>query len=426
MSDSDDANDAVRHEVSTRRDTIKYGGTLATVGLLAGCTGSDGGGTESTEATSGDGDDSGESTAKSETDESEDDEPESTSYEACIEPAGCLTFEEVPETYAVYNGGWADMAFALSQREGFLTAGNMIPGFFFEPFDLDVPPQDELPSMWSEGGWDKESFYELDPDIFLIDPNYLHGTGWDSNWDESDTREINDNVAPFFGNNCRRRREFHDYKLYTLYEAFDRLADLFQERERYEAFVEIHDELQTEIADRLPPESERPEVGLINGGSDPSAGQFYPLNTKDEGYEMKPYRDLEVKSAFSQELEEGGQIDYERLLEIDPEIIIVHWGIGTTGDTDSFSAEAFREQYVAPMEEDAVGSQLTAVREGNVYPGAYGEQGPIVNLLQTEMKAQQLYPEEFGAFDPEAFPEVPEKNQLFDRQRVRDIIAGDL
>ena len=32
----------------------------------------------------------------------------------------------------------------------------------------------------------------------------------------------------------------------------------------------------------------------------------------------------------------------------------------------------------------------------------------------------------FGAFEPEAFPAVPEENQLFDRQRVRDIIAGDL
>jgi iron complex transport system substrate-binding protein len=141
---------------------------------------------------------------------------------------------------------------------------------------------------------------------------------------------------------------------------------------------------------------------------------------------MKPYRDLDVQSAFSKELEEGGAIDYERLLDIDPEIIIVHWGIGTTGDTNSFSAEAFREQYVAPMEEDAVGSQLTAVQNGTVYPGAYGEQGPIVNLLQTEMKAQQLYPEEFGEFAPERFPEVPEENKLFDRQRVQDIINGNL
>jgi len=414
MSDNDTT---IRHKAPTRRDYMKYGGAVVGGGLLAGCTGGD-----STSGGDGDGGDT-------ESDTPADDETatEDTSYEACIEPAGCQTFEAVPETWLVYNGGWADMAFALGQREGFITAGNMIPGFFFEPFGLDVPPQDELPPLRSEGkGWDKELFFEYDPDVILMDPEFMHGTGWYDNWDEEDTREIQKQVAPFFGNNIRRRREFHDYKLYSLYGAFERLADLFQEQERYEAFAALHDEVQTEIADRLPPESERPEIGLINGGSDPNAGQFYPLNTKDEGYEMKPYRDLDVKSAFSQELEEGGQIDYERLLDIDPEIIIVHWGIGTTGDTDSFSAAAFREQYVTPMEEDSVGSELTAVQEGNVYPGAYGEQGPIVNLLQTEMKAQQLYPEEFGAFDPEAFPEVPEENQLFDRQRVADIINGDI
>jgi len=382
----------------TRRQTLKYAGLAAAGGLLAGCSG-----------------------AVSQT------TPTGTgTYEACIEPAGCQTFESVPETYVVYNGGWADMAFALGQREGFLTAGNMIPGFFFEPFDLDVPAEDELTPLadWEGGGWSKETFYELDPDVILMDPNYLHGTGWDSNWDESDTEEIATNVAPFFGNNIRRRREFHDYRLYTLYEAFDRLADLFQERERYEAFAELHEEVQTDIESRLPPESERPTVGLINGGSDPSAGEFYPLDTQDEGYEMKPYRDLNVESAFPDSLE-GGSIDYEQLLDIDPEIIVVHWGIGTTGDTDSFSAAAFREQYVTPMEEDSVGSQLTAVQEGRVYPGQYGEQGPIVNLLQTEMVAQQLYPEEFGAFDAEMFPDVPSENQLFDRQRVHDIVNGD-
>jgi iron complex transport system substrate-binding protein len=125
-------------------------------------------------------------------------------------------------------------------------------------------------------------------------------------------------------------------------------------------------------------------------------------------------------------MEDGGQIDYETLLEVDPEIIVVHWGIGTTGNTDSFSAEAFREQYVTPMEEDSVGQELTAVQEGRVYPGQFGEQGPIVNLLQTEMVAQQLYPDEFGAFDPEAFPAVPSEKRLFDRGRVDDIVAGDL
>jgi len=413
-------------ERSQRRRTVLAGiGTTVGGGLLAGCVGGGGDGDDGSGDVSRDSQDGSDGVGGHDASDSDGSTDGDGTYEACIEPSGCLPFESVPETWLVYNGAWADMAFALGQRDGFLTAGNMIPAFFFEPFGLDVPREDELTPLRSEA-WDKERFYELAPDVILMDPKFMHGTGWYASWDESDTRELQENVAPFFGNNCRRRREFHDYKLYTLYEAFERLSVLFQEQERYEAFAELHAEVQTEIANRLPPESERPEVGLINGGSDPNAGQFYPLNTDDEGYEMKPYRDLDVSPAFSAETLEEGEADYERMLEADPEIIIVHWGIGTTGDTNSFSAAAFREQYVAPMEEDSVGQELTAVQEGNVYPGAYGEQGPIVNLLQTEMKAQQLYPEEFGEFDAEAFPEVPEENRLFDRQRVRDIINGDI
>jgi iron complex transport system substrate-binding protein len=395
-------NNTTTTEAPTRRGYIKYGGTVIGGGLLAGCLGQSGDGSAST---------------TTETD---------SGYTASIVPAGEVYFEDVPESWLVYNGGWADMAFALGQRDGFLTAGNMIPGFFFDPFDLDVPSEEELTGLanWESGGWSKEVFYELEPDVILMDPNYMHGTGWDDDWDEADTQEIKENVAPFFGNNCRRRREFHDYKLYSLYGAFERLSEAFQQQERYEAFATLHEEVQSEIQSRLPPESERPQVGLINGGSEPSKGKFYPLDTQDEGYEMKPYRDLDVASAFPDSME-GGQIDYEQLLEVDPEIIVVHWGIGTTGDTDSFSAAAFREQYVTPMEEDAVGQQLTAVEEGRVYPGQYGEQGPIVNLLQTEMIAQQLYPEEFGAFDPDSFPEVPAENQLFERERVTNIVTGE-
>jgi iron complex transport system substrate-binding protein len=397
---------------------VKCGGAVVGGGLLAGCTGQSESGT-SPRSTSTE-------TATETTTDRAKTQAGSNTYEACIEPAGCLTFEEVPATYLVYNGGWADMAFALGQRDGFITAGNMIPEFFFEPFGLDVPPEDELPPLRSEGkGWDKELFIEYDPDVILMSPEYMHGVGWYDNWEEEDTEWIAENVAPFFGNNMRRRRDYHDHTLYSLYEGFDRLADLFQERERYEAFAAVHDELQSEIQSRLPPESERPTVGLINGGSNPAKGEFFPLDTQDEGYEMKPYRDLDVKSAFPDSLE-GGSADYETLLEVDPEIILVHWGIGTTGDTDSFSAEAFREQYVTPMEEDSVGSELTAVQEGNVFPGQFGEQGPIVNLLQTEMVAQQLYPDEFGAFAPEQFPSVPEDRRLFDRQRIQDIIDGNL
>jgi iron complex transport system substrate-binding protein len=416
-------------EEPTRREYVKYGAAFGVGGLLAGC----GGGESTPEDETGDdttetatttvGDDGGATTTASPTTDSR--TTTASSYEACIEPVGCHTFEAVPETYIVNNGEWADMAFALGQRDGFLTSTNMIPGFLFEPFGLDVPPLSETESL-SATNWDKEVFYEQDPDVILMDPNYLHKTGWDDTWDREDTVELSEKVAPFFGNNILRRREFHDYKLYSLYGALERLADLFAERARYEALAAVHDSLQTEIQSRLPPAEQRPEIGLVNSASDPREGTFYPMHTQVEGVEMKPYRDLDVGSAFSQELVAAGTIDYEQLLEADPEILVFHWGIGTTGDTDRFSAEAFREQFVDPLAADPIGSQLTAVQEGNAYPGQFGSQGPLVNLLQTEMVAQQLYPEEFGRFDPERFPEVPAENRLFDRQRVIDIINGEI
>ncbi|SFS12712.1 iron complex transport system substrate-binding protein [Halomicrobium zhouii] len=404
----------------TRREWVRYGGAVVGSGLLAGCSGSG----EDAKATTAD-EERATATGAAATDAAtgtpETDEP----YDACIEPVGCVTFESVPETYIVNNGEWADMAFALGQREGFQTATNMIPGFLFDPFGLDVPPEAETTAL-SASNWDKEVFYERDPDVVLIDPNYMHATGWDAGWDESDTEEIRENVAPFFGNNILRRREWHDYRLYSLYEAFERLADLFRERERYEAIAEIHDSLLETVQSRLPPADERPEIALVNSASDPREGTFYPMHTQVEGVETKPYRDLDVGSAFSTETVEGGTIDYETLVEIDPEIIVVHWEIRTTDDGDTFSAAAFRERYVEPMAADPVGSQLTAVENGDVYPGAFGSQGPLVNLLQTEMVAQQLYPDEFGEFEAERFPDVPAEKRLFDRQRVREVIAGDV
>jgi len=54
-------------------------------------------------------------------------------------------------------------------------------------------------------------------------------------------------------------------------------------------------------------------------------------------------------------------------------------------------------------------------------------QGPILNLFQLEMTAKQLYPAKFGEWPTYAegpYPEIPEDEQLFDRQAVADIIAG--
>jgi iron complex transport system substrate-binding protein len=80
------------------------------------------------------------------------------------------------------------------------------------------------------------------------------------------------------------------------------------------------------------------------------------------------------------------------------------------------SAQEFRDVVLAYMEDHPVGSELTAVQNGRVYRGGYIHQGPIQNLFLTERAAKQLYPDVFGA--------VTDDEELFDRQRVADIVTG--
>jgi hypothetical protein len=64
-----------------------------------------------------------------------------------------------------------------------------------------------------------------------------------------------------------------------------------------------------------------------------------------------------------------------------------------------------------------------------VYAGGVRNQGPVINLFQLEMTAKQLYPDQFGdwpTYTGGPYPEIPTDEQLFDRQRVADIINGDL
>jgi len=55
---------------------------------------------------------------------------------------------------------------------------------------------------------------------------------------------------------------------------------------------------------------------------------------------------------------------------------------------------------------------VTAIANGEVYRGGYLDQGPIINLFQTELAAQRIFSEEFA------------DEELFDRKRVSEIIEG--
>jgi iron complex transport system substrate-binding protein len=394
----------------TRRDTLKYGSALAVGGFLAGCSTETDDEPESTEAD--DAPTGNESTGESDSDSGGD--ATTDSYTVEMAPVGTVEFDSVPEQWTAYDGAYVDMAVALGQGSGVTGVGGADR--------LYTAEYDELPGVEFDRSWvednpkvrTKEEFYALESDVNLYDPQML--INW-FDWSQSDVDEIAENVAPFVGNLIfRRSDDWHDYEYYTLYEAFEKIATVFQERERYEAFKSFHDEYIAEIQSRLPPEEERPEVFLtFESTAEPST--FSPYRLDDKGTSKKQWRDLGVKDALegtdisNLSTTNRGELDYENLLAIDPDVILVR------GHERKSPAE-FRDVVLSYMRDHPTGSELTAVQNGRVYRGGYLHQGPIHNLFLTERAAQQLFPEEFG--------EVTSDEQLFDRQRVADIVNGNL
>ncbi|WP_372910546.1 ABC transporter substrate-binding protein [Salinigranum sp.] len=417
-------NDDGTTEAPTRRDYMKYGGAVIGGGLLAGCSRqTDAGATATSTGT--------ETTTAAETETS----PGEESYTVEMFPVGEVEFESVPESVTTYAMAWADMVVSLGQADKLQTNRLSGPTLFYDPLGIDY--DNDWPPLWQDGGMPKEVFYEHDPDVFFVDPNLIRA--WDDNWDDSDIEEVESNVAPFFGClNRRFRAEWQQEMGYSeqapsMLEAFEKVGTVLDERARVEAWLDLHKDLQSELQSRTPDDPEPPSIGLINSGSVPENGEFYVLYLEESGYEMKPYRDLglvEADAFAGVETGQYGLTDYETLLEVDPDLVLVHWGITTGsvtfGGDGAFDAEQFHEKFVAPMENDDVGSQLTAVQEGRVLPGPTAEQGPLVNAFQTELTARLFYPEEFGELDFDAPLDVPEESRLFDRQRVRDIIDGEV
>ncbi|WP_049985243.1 ABC transporter substrate-binding protein [Halobellus rufus] len=378
----------------TRRRLLGTGGALLTGGLLAGCVGERG---ESTATEAGSDTDSNTEATTAAPD----------GHSVTMAPVGEVAFESDPERWLPYTGDYADMGVALGQADGL--AGIGVRARFGTHHYDELPgvtvDAESLTELW-QGGTGKEVFHEIDADVHVIDPNFMRNR---LQWSQADVEEVRERVAPFVGNTVfTRAYDWHDYEYYTLYEAFEKLAELFDERARYEAFAAYHDEVVTDVRARLPEST--PDIAVLYPAEVPPES-FYPYLV-GEGTQSKQWRDLRVgdalaKSGVTDAQAGGGTLDYEALLEIDPDAIAVR----IQGE---ISEEYFEENVVSHMESHDVASELTAVEEGRVFYGGLTYQGPIIHLFQLEQAAQGLYPEEF------------EDEELFDRQRVADVVTGDI
>ncbi|WP_049919810.1 ABC transporter substrate-binding protein [Haloarcula vallismortis] len=347
-----------------------------------------------------------------------------------MSPAGTVEFESVPQNVFTILGHHVDMLVALGRGDA-INAMHA-PGYHQSLYQKFLHRLDGVSIDWEDlySSWppSKEELYELDSDVHIADPAKVATA---EGWDNSSLREIGSNVGPWFGNTLSGTHQdppsgwSDTYEYYTLWEIFGKLAEVFREGERYGAFSSVRDSMMETIAAGLPPEGDRPSAALVLFSTSGEDVWGYKMN--HPGYYAAHTRPLGATDALADAVGDGygddGRnitLDSELLLEADPDVLLVLGPMAGSHNLDEIRSQ---------LENDEVTRKLTAVKQGRIFAQGARRQGPILNLFQTEMTAKQLYPDEFGEWpgyvDGGPYPEIPAEEQLFDRQRVADIITGE-
>jgi len=411
----------------TRRDYMKYGGVVLGGGAFAGCS-SDA--TDSTSTATAAGTEAGtptETDTPTETATStETSTPDDASHSVTMAPAGTVEFDAVPRNILASSTSNIDIAAALGHGTAVKSTSrpsSSVPSLEFYHSKLDT--SDDWIDFREAGGYSKETLYELESDVHFLDPAYVSTL---DGWSRSDIEEVAENVGPFLGNMYSRKHRqppesWRDsYQYYTLWDLTEKYAEALQERERFERLSELRETLLDRVRSELPSPDDRPTVGMVYPRLSEDA--FYVHRLNQPGYFFAHTRPLDAVDVFAdiETGEYGGKlVDYEAMIEADPDVIIMNHGISAYYDV----ADAKQS-----IRDHGVGSRLSAVRNGRLYASGNPRQGPVMNLFQLEMTAKQFYPEQFGEWpgyvDGEPYPEIAREEQLFDRQVVADVVTGDI
>lgn len=386
----------------TRREYMKYGGTIIGGCLLAGCASDTD--TEPTPPNTSEAD---------------------GSYTVTMAPMGAVEFEEPPKNAFTVLVHHADMALALGHGDD--VNAMYLPEYFGDLYDIFLEQLDGVSVEWAtlQNSWNisKEALYELDSDVHLADPAYV--TKMMDSLDTDDVEEVREQIAPWFGNSLSGQHSdppahwADRYQYYTLWKIFEKVAQVFRAEARYEALAEIHSELLSTIESNLPSEDERPRTARIQISPSGLDEGIWAYSMTGPGFNRAHTRPFGVADAFP-DMQEYTRIDREALVAAAPDVIL---RTASMGPDDNWVE--VRNQ----LESDPVVQQIPAVENGRIHPLAVRYGGPIMNLFQLEMCAKELYPDQFGEwprYDGESYPDIPADERMFDRQRVADIINGNL
>jgi len=319
------------------------------------------------------------------------------------------------------DANYNDMLVALDQSSKLVATGYR--GDLFDGFYARLPGASQAihpDSLQFVGGaLDKERFYAVHAGVHHVDPLQLLAS---PGWNRADIDEIARNVGPFVANRYSRENSYkgtEPYTYYSLWELSTKIAEVYRRPDRIAALQALYDDMLHTIETRLPKIEDRPSVGLLM----PAMGQasrFTPFCVSRLGFGTTQYRALGVKDAFAPirnltygDAGQGSTIDIEGLLAIDPDILVMPFGVNPSN--------AQRFATLTKLKDDPLGSRLRAVKNGRIFPGGTPLQGPVFLLFQLEMAAKQFFPDLFGTF--RADHDYPPSERLFDRGKLAAILS---
>jgi iron complex transport system substrate-binding protein len=114
-----------------------------------------------------------------------------------MEPVGEVTFDDTPSVWESYFPGYADIGVALGRADGLTAVGFMsrYHTTYYDELDGVSVDKSDLTELIGDNGIDNETYYELDNDVHLTDPEWLTNNDAFA-LEGADVDEIEENVGP--------------------------------------------------------------------------------------------------------------------------------------------------------------------------------------------------------------------------------------
>lgn len=363
-----------------------------------------------------------------------------------MSPMGNVFFKQVPDKVITIDDNYNDILITLNEEHKLIATGfpnNSYWGFYKSIGIIPNIDKSKLEYLGGNGSFlfDRERLYALKQKyqpkqiVIHLDPYQILGK---KGWDEKTLNDVQQNIGPLFANRYSRENIFNQnkpYKFYSIFELSRKVSQIYKKEDIIIQLEKLTNKTIKNIQSKLPPKEKRPKVALIIFGK----GKCTLFDLNSNGFGQAQYKaigavdafeNLKYSSYIGSEIIEGVKntnsqrsvslsLDLEGLINVNPDIIIIQFGIYSLENPKHHTIASFNE--LDALKKTQIGQKLNAIKNDKIFPGGTPLQGPLTYLFQIEMAAKQIYPEIFGKWNPSHV--YPKEEQLFDRNELKRILG---